>query len=446
MRVRLRIRPTAFGNALGSSLAAQIRSESGITIGGRNEHGMGLRQGGGFNLSGVQTYESSTVSYATSDTVDSAWTAGASAGAVDDLPDVRIGEPYPASGVTQYEGNSVRYKTVIGGENNSWSIVTDDGRDMPIRMRTWGPSGQRMFWTQGPTDEMPQPHFYYPGQGTGGIPEPAGPSFVAVDEVAEARAEAQRQRAATSIGILAGGVLTSWAGVAQQLGAPNDVVNNIGMSQAGLVGSYAGGAGSPIYVGPRSYPARASTFMPPRISYAPRTNWQPASGYSQPNVSPTTVSYNINSGQPTAGVRSSTSPVNGKPQWLQNIEAGNAFNSLRAPNYPYNEVYVNKPSGSGYYRLDSFNPTAGEIVSRKFTQFSAIQESTGIGYVNEIVNKYPVGATVASVPSSGGLAGTTLHGQYILEVPVQTRPIPQTVLDAANNAGVLIRDINGYIY
>jgi filamentous hemagglutinin len=138
--------------------------------------------------------------------------------------------------------------------------------------------------------------------------------------------------------------------------------------------------------------------------------------------------------------------VSSKPQWLQNIEAGNEFNRIQAPNYPYNEVYVNKPSGDGYFRLDSYNPTAGEIVSRKFTQFSDIQESTAIGYINEISAKYPVGATVADVPSSGTLAGTTLQGQYVLEVPVQVSPVPQGVIDAANNAGVVIRDTNGHIY
>jgi hypothetical protein len=50
------------------------------------------------------------------------------------------------------------------------------------------------------------------------------------------------------------------------------------------------------------------------------------------------------------------------------------------------------------------------------------------------------------VPSSEALAGSTLQGQYILEVPVQVNPVPQAVLDSANNAGVLIRDINGKIY
>jgi hypothetical protein len=117
------------------------------------------------------------------------------------------------------------------------------------------------------------------------------------------------------------------------------------------------------------------------------------------------------------------------------------------PYYPYNEVYINKPGGgNSYYRLDSYNPESGEIVSRKFTQFSEIQDQTALRYINEIQKKYPVGATIADVPSSGSLAGQQLQGRLILEVPVQNNPIPQTIIDAADNAGVLIRDIDGRMY
>lgn len=135
----------------------------------------------------------------------------------------------------------------------------------------------------------------------------------------------------------------------------------------------------------------------------------------------------------------------GKPEWLQRLEAGNQFNKNRSPFYEYNEVYVEKPSG-GYVRLDSYDPETGEIVSRKFTQFSEIQESTGEAYVNELATKYPPGSTIANVPSSGPLAGQQLQGQMILEVPVQNGPIPQSVLDAANEQGIIIRDTNGTVY
>ena len=144
----------------------------------------------------------------------------------------------------------------------------------------------------------------------------------------------------------------------------------------------------------------------------------------------------------------SSASSGGLPAWLQRVQQGNAFNAEQATNYPYNEVYIENggASSSGYYRLDSYNPTAEEIVSRKFTQFADIQESTGIGYVNEIPSKYSVGSTIANVPSNGDLGCDLLQGQYILEVPTQIRSIPQSVLDAANGAGVIIRDTNGWIY
>jgi len=87
-----------------------------------------------------------------------------------------------------------------------------------------------------------------------------------------------------------------------------------------------------------------------------------------------------------------------------------------------------------------------QIVSRKFAQLSEVQLKTAIGYVNAISAKYPVGATVVRVPLSRELAGQSLQGQYMLEVPVQMKPVPQSVLDAANKSGVLIRDVNGTVY
>lgn len=44
--------------------------------------------------------------------------------------------------------------------------------------------------------------------------------------------------------------------------------------------------------------------------------------------------------------------VSGKPERLQKIQTGNKFNAEQSKNYPYNELYVDKPDGNGYYRLD----------------------------------------------------------------------------------------------
>ncbi|WP_240160497.1 hemagglutinin repeat-containing protein [Pseudomonas bharatica] len=135
-----------------------------------------------------------------------------------------------------------------------------------------------------------------------------------------------------------------------------------------------------------------------------------------------------------------------KPEWLQRLDAGNEFNKVQSQNYPYNEVYIQRPDGKGYYRVDSYNPIKGEIVSRKLTQLSEVSEATAKSYISEAVAKYPAGATIAKVPSSGSLGGQKLQGTVILEVPPQNGAIPKSILDSANKAGVLIRDTNGRVY
>ncbi|MFJ2982589.1 MULTISPECIES: DUF6861 domain-containing protein [unclassified Pseudomonas] len=135
-----------------------------------------------------------------------------------------------------------------------------------------------------------------------------------------------------------------------------------------------------------------------------------------------------------------------KPEWLRRLDAGNEFNKVHSKNYPYNEVYIERPDGNGYYRVDSYSPATGEIVSRKFTQLSEISEATAKSYIKEAATKYANGSTIASVPSSGSLAGQKLQGTVILEVPQQNGIIPKSVLGSANKAAVLIRDTNGRIY
>jgi hypothetical protein len=134
----------------------------------------------------------------------------------------------------------------------------------------------------------------------------------------------------------------------------------------------------------------------------------------------------------------------GNAQWLDDLKFGNNYNKAHAFDYPYRELYIENPKG-GYYILDGYT-TARSIVSRKFTQLGEISESTAISYVNELARKYPQNAKIANVPSSGPLAGTRLRGQLILEVPSQVRPIPQSVINAANSKGVKIRDVFGNEY
>jgi hypothetical protein len=72
------------------------------------------------------------------------------------------------------------------------------------------------------------------------------------------------------------------------------------------------------------------------------------------------------------------------PHWLKTrFEAGAEFNRVNRPRYPANELEVTDKAGNKF-RVDSYNPGKGEIVSRKFTQLSEVKPETGIGYLREL--------------------------------------------------------------
>jgi len=147
-------------------------------------------------------------------------------------------------------------------------------------------------------------------------------------------------------------------------------------------------------------------------------------------------------GQPCPGVAKSS-----LPEWLKKrFQAGEDFNKANRARYPYNEVEVVDAEGNKF-RVDSYDPVKGEIVSRKFTQLSDVQENTVIKYLNEMGRKYPSGAEITDSPfNSEVLRGGFFEGDLVLEVPVQIKPIPQAVLDAARKKGITIRDVTGRIY
>ena len=142
-----------------------------------------------------------------------------------------------------------------------------------------------------------------------------------------------------------------------------------------------------------------------------------------------------------------------------------AFNKARAKFYPFNEVYleapnkaINLPEGSPtkhqYVRLDSYVPNK-EIVSRKYTQLSEVSEETAIRYLKELLDKYAPGSIIADVPSNRtgvnkGIfevnQGNDLKGEMILEVPVQKKSVPKSILKYARVKKIQIRDINGNLY
>ncbi|MBO0858557.1 MAG: hypothetical protein J2P21_08850 [Chloracidobacterium sp.] len=49
---------------------------------------------------------------------------------------------------------------------------------------------------------------------------------------------------------------------------------------------------------------------------------------------------------------------------------GNEINKTAGANYPYNEVHLENGK-----RVDSYDPVNGEIISRKATDFDAIEDS-----------------------------------------------------------------------
>ncbi|HEY2495007.1 MAG TPA: hypothetical protein VGI33_19120 [Paenibacillus sp.] len=153
-------------------------------------------------------------------------------------------------------------------------------------------------------------------------------------------------------------------------------------------------------------------------------------------------------GRGTEGMGEVPPKKNSLPDWLKDRwEAGNNFNKENRPRYPYNEVELEaKEVGGKKFVVDSYVSNK-EIVSRKFTQLSEVKESTAIGYLRELTQKYSSGSKISGGPfNPNALKGGRLKGELILEIPVQNKPIPQSVLDEATKNKITIRDINGKVY
>ena len=119
------------------------------------------------------------------------------------------------------------------------------------------------------------------------------------------------------------------------------------------------------------------------------------------------------------------------------IARGNRFNETvqERKTYPHHEV--NLENGK---RLDSYDPTAGEIISRKATDLDKIQEETFRGYLQELQNKYSVGEIIRSnkYPEIDGLK---LEGKHILEIPDSNKHLPdiEKFKEIAKEYGVELR-------
>ena len=138
------------------------------------------------------------------------------------------------------------------------------------------------------------------------------------------------------------------------------------------------------------------------------------------------------------------------------LAGGQHYNDAHAFDYKYRELYVIDPKGGPPVRLDGYEPGKW-IVSRKNQQLSEIPLSEAKGHVAEFAKKYAKGRLVAQVKSSGVQTGGapatggqklsgTLQGEYVLEIPIQSKPVPVEVLAAAKSARVTIRDVAGNTY
>lgn len=137
---------------------------------------------------------------------------------------------------------------------------------------------------------------------------------------------------------------------------------------------------------------------------------------------------------------------------LAEARAGTEFNRQRKAAYHADEVQITDKAGRRN-RLDNYDPVKGEIVSRKLLvtqqgQIAFIPLLDMIGHFQEFALKYPKGARIDPTRRAKklGIAGKTLQGQYILEVPVQRYPVPEAVLREAAARGITIRDTAGLEY
>ncbi|GAU70709.1 hypothetical protein SSP35_22_00120 [Streptomyces sp. NBRC 110611] len=122
-----------------------------------------------------------------------------------------------------------------------------------------------------------------------------------------------------------------------------------------------------------------------------------------------------------------------------NFYRGNKFNRENYGRYPANEVHLTNGK-----RLDSYTP-GKEIVSRKHAQLSEVEPKTARSYLDEITNKYEPDTVIRS-NKYPELDGKPLSGDMILEVPVQVTPIPQEIIEHAQELNIMIRDVTGHVY
>jgi hypothetical protein len=121
------------------------------------------------------------------------------------------------------------------------------------------------------------------------------------------------------------------------------------------------------------------------------------------------------------------------------FKRGNDFNDKARDLkwYKYNEIHL-----ANGKRLDSYDPVAKEIISRKATDLQNIKFTTFEKYLKEFTKKYKVGTKIRSNKYLKELDGKLLEGTYVLEIPDSNQNLSniQTFIDYAwKNHNVKIR-------
>ncbi len=133
-----------------------------------------------------------------------------------------------------------------------------------------------------------------------------------------------------------------------------------------------------------------------------------------------------------------------QPTFEEKTMRGNDFDTAQRGVYRGEQVRLENGK-----ILDGYEP-GKEIVSRKSTQLAEIPENFREQYVTEIFEKYSRGNVIADSPSAQAkfpeLIGKPLAGEYVLEVPYQTSPVPPELASWARELGVTIRDAHGTVY
>ncbi|WP_440366016.1 hypothetical protein, partial [Neisseria sp. P0014.S009] len=67
-----------------------------------------------------------------------------------------------------------------------------------------------------------------------------------------------------------------------------------------------------------------------------------------------------------------------------------------------------------------------------------VKEKTALSYLSEFTKKYSSGSEISSGKfNPNALKGGRLDGELILEIPVQTKPVPQKIIEEANEKGII---------